>query len=202
MGSICEESVGEYAGHLRSIADFGGSHRGYVSHLATLERHDSTIRATTSAVALGVELGLLPPNDASMPQRTAKAAKKFALPAWRPYGDERHLEAMARATGGVGEGGSFVWRSLGRQSFPDTAYSELGKCRPSIPLTCLDKPYISAVSKRGPRVLGYSPHLFSRGGPNGLQIRDVGGTGGSRGGTLACPIPGNSILRSPPCLPS
>ena len=113
MGSICEESVGEYAGHLRSMADFGGSHRGYVSHLATLERHDSTIRATTSAVALGVELGLLPPNDASMPQRTAKAAKKFALPAWRPYGDERHLEAMARATGGIGEGGELRLAVIG-----------------------------------------------------------------------------------------
>ena len=70
-------------------------------HLATLARHDSTIRAANSAVALGVELGLLPPNRAGMQQRTAKAAKKFALPAWRPYGDERHLESMGRASNGA-----------------------------------------------------------------------------------------------------
>ena len=94
-----------------------------------------------------------------------------------PWGGRPMGSLGTRGVGGKGRG-SCDWRSLGRQSFPYAACLESGKCQPSAPMTCQSKPFFSAVSRRGPKGIGYNPPLLSRGGPSGSPVGDVGGKGG------------------------
>ena len=94
-----------------------------------------------------------------------------------PWGGRPMGSLGSRGVGGKGRG-SCDWRSLGRQSFPFAACLESGKCQPSAPMTCQSKPFFSAVSRRGPKGIGYNPPLLSRGGPSGSPVGDVGGKGG------------------------